>query len=241
MENFFGSLLNSIVQNWVWVVIVLFWGTLVGYLKAVATPYSHFADPLLYGLGAMVLASAVIALWKVNASLSGPPPTTIHNIESRIKDWIAEYGVISRRVSGETGEVFFQYDVTMLSGANISIARIKKRPKHLVFTTKIVSAPDTQAVLRTLDPEQLRILGYTVQMEASRNLDFLYGIDLPSGVVDVGLGVPLTKDFNDYTLIDSLDRTDNAIVVARNALFLTLKRLTPAAAPAAPPPPPGVR
>lgn len=74
-NGFVGQLLGSIVQNWVWVLLVLVWGAVVGYLKAVVTPYSQYTE--------LDQLKTDIASWEQRVlnymEKSGLPPTKISN------------------------------------------------------------------------------------------------------------------------------------------------------------------
>lgn len=241
MENsFMGSVGTWLAQNVGWVLLVLAWGALVTYLKAVTTPYSHLVEPILYGLGAMVMVAALVWLWKTNVALSAVNPTTPTNIEGRIRDWMNEYGVASRRISGETDEVFFQYDISSTgpAGTTVSVARAKRRPQHLVMQSRLIFVGDTRPIIETLSRGARIELGMTIQKDVTSvgptafSLELPFDATQPPGFMSVILAVPITTDFSGFSFMSSLDAMGNAVTVAQNSFWLNLKRLAGAAFPA---------
>jgi hypothetical protein len=145
--------------------------------------------------------------------------TTTNNIEVRVRDWLDEFNVTARRVSGETSTVFFQFDATLPSGTNLTISRLKERPRLLVVSGRLVATDEQRSQISSLPRQAQERLFLLVQRELAA-AGFGNRINIRDGQVAILGSQPIARDFDANRFSEAVDKVENGILVARAALIL---------------------
>jgi hypothetical protein len=121
-------LLQNLISNWIWAVIMASVGAIFAWLKHKDV---RWLPVLSYGLGGCALAAVIIYTLTGRAILSTvQPQTTSENVENNIKKWADSLGLGTARMPPQSlpiGDVYFSYVVTLQSGNPLWVFRAKEK------------------------------------------------------------------------------------------------------------------
>jgi hypothetical protein len=102
------------------------------------------------------------------------------------------------------------------------VGRPKQRDKYLQFQGNMTVAPEHDAILKSLSPPQLEHVVDEIQLEMTRAKVGFTFINGPVRGIAVSKAVPITGSLSEDSFIASLDQIDGEMLLAREAIRLTL-------------------
>lgn len=141
---------QGLLTNWLSAAIVFLGGIMLAFLKARG---SRFTSPLLYGLVAVVLLTALILMVRVGGTLPVRIPITPENADSNVRSWVERAGFSVK--TEQSPDTYFTLHLTGISGSALDIYEPKKFSTYIFVTGNLAIAPEHNNLLDKMsNPEK---------------------------------------------------------------------------------------
>ena len=212
--------------------------------------FQHASIRVRIVIWSLILAGTIgFAVAFVRASHDATGATSVFNVETRIKEWLSLLKVVPRkvdvsdsliRIGGYTHPGAFGYEITTRENDKMTLWReTKERPEYLQVWSYLPISPQDQALLNTLTREQRLEVARTVAQDLNKvpmgNKSLPEYSEHFTGFL-IAISVPLAT-LTRYTFGDDIDKVDNATVIARNDLAMSLEPFRHLSSTALPPAP----
>jgi hypothetical protein len=237
------------MPDWVWqgtftsvVAALLFLGgaTVLTWIRKRWPTYGNLA--LFWVASAACLGVLWFAVTGYAPFSSRPLRITTDNVEANMKLWCENLGLAFRQTN--LPDTYFGYMITTRTGTQMSVSRrTKERPAYLQFETDILFAPEHQAVLSTLNKDQIETVMEEIGLELNKTrVGFTVGSLAMPQTTNNQIGqafIALQKaapiaDLNENGFASYIDDMEFSAGLARNATQLALRRETKQRFPARP-------
>lgn len=230
--DFFNGLLQNLLANWLYELLVIVGGFGVGWARA--KNYA-WATPAMYGL--VSAAMILIILIGVRAWNILPTPAsqiTPENLESNVRKWLDTFSISSRK--GQDLNCYFVFLVTLRNGNRVIVCRVTdpNLSKYLIIQGSLSVTPPLDKILDGMSQEKKEHLINEVGCELAKlrmTCDILlaskaYGaqIQRPPAIIIVEKRVPINNNLSEDLFMDRLDDINSAIMVARQVIVSGLER-----------------
>lgn len=215
-------LVQSLLANIAWVLLVAAWGAVIGYLKYVD---SRWAGIAMYTLGAAVLMLLMIQLFRLPSFFPEKQDTvTTANIEEHLRQWADDFGLAQQKVDIVQGvEKSLQLLVTTRNGKQIVIFRTDKKSRMLTFASALSLSAEHQAIWNRLDVNNKNIFLDDLRLELARAR---VGVEVSISTLEskVSVAVPIRPQMDGADFTRALDEVDTGVEVARGAIIMGLRK-----------------
>ncbi len=213
-------LLQAIIANWVWELLVIAAGLMFGWLRHKNVSW---LPVLFYGLTASTCMAVLIYTFIGRAIISrSQPETTAENIESNVKVWADAFGVGIQK-QADPGFSFI-FALHLRNGRVVLIGRPKERDHFLTLQSTLVLGSDQQTVVDKLSKEQNQRIVDEVTLELARSRMGHAIAGLPLKTILLAESVPITNSFTEDNFAARLDEMDAATELADKAATLAIQR-----------------
>jgi len=159
-----GPIAQGVISNAIWWIVFLLGSAMIA---ALTVTHPNLAIPFVVGVFTFACLS-VIFYASTGRSLFSKKSHQLDrkNIEASVKTWIASLGLASKPVT--LPDTVFAYEVTMLSGTGVHIARSAKREEYLGFHIGMNVSPEHRTAMQQLTPQQALIVVQELSLELAR-------------------------------------------------------------------------
>ena len=181
----------------------------------------HVLSTFLYLMIGYVLMSAiVVGFWGVRAVRFRQPEVIANNLEATIRGWLNDFGMSTKPASDPTWN--FGVLTALPYGGSVHIIQMKERPGFITFQSNLAISAEHQAVLKAMPIAYFEKLAREVVPAV-----FLANIVLAirTRLSDVSFFSQLAiAELTEEDLLRHINDMDNAILLAREAIFLGVER-----------------
>jgi hypothetical protein len=215
---------EGILTHWVWELLTIAYGVLVGYLKR--TNSTWFLPALWGAIGALIMATALYVGSLVNQKEN--PIINQDNSEEVVRSWLDSYAVVRTRIALQNELLpnqYFRIESTYPSGDTVNVVRLKGHEGYIVTYADLVIAQEHLDKIKKLSQADQADLQQVMSIAmANTGTEF---VSDATKAFHVEKRIPISG-LTEFTFINNLEDVDRAIILARATLITELDhRLKP--------------
>jgi hypothetical protein len=206
-----GNLIAGVIQWLVPLVVAL----LLGYLKLKG---SDLVQPVLYSLIGMLLVGLISLTFRLPELLRRQPAITTANVDAHIRDWLDHFKMSSGHI--DVANAVFALVVTIHDENKVTVFRLQDKSQYVIVQAVLQFNTRDEELIKRLSSLEQKHLRLMLTSELAK-LNVGFGIAMPNSITVV-VRTPITDTFSEATFMESIDRVDNAMLVAKAVFNLEI-------------------